>query len=156
MNSTTTNTLLLVALTVATILASSGCVVNALTASSPQQGFRSLQLRSRVYYYEENDEWIPEDEEKNEQDDDELDYYNNDEYWTPEQIEQMENLYEEYREVIVAKFGEDWEEETELEEMEIIYEGYLEFQEQKETEHAQAQAQRSRSTRRATKNIFHY
>ena len=53
----------------------------------------------------------------------------------------MENLYEQYREVLTEKFGEDWEDEMELEEMEVIYERYLEFQEQKEMEHAQAQAQ---------------
>jgi len=157
MNSATT-TLLLAALAIATIIPSSGSVVNALTAS-PQQGFdflgdvaveeqqkqdAALELESWVYYDEETDEWIPEDED--ERDDDELDYYNNDEYWTPEQIEQMENLYDKYRQVLVENFGADWKEQMELEgidieveDMEVVYERYLEFQEERKTEQQQQQ-----------------
>ena len=103
-----------------------------MTASSAPQGFKYLgaveELQKQASFeFEFELEFELEFEEDHEQEIEEQDNEDDDE-WTSEQIEQMENLYEEYREVIVAKFGEDWEEETELEEMEVIYERYLEFE----------------------------
>ena len=118
--------LLLLSLIAIIVTSSGSFVANALsmTASSTPQGLRYLGAveelqKQALFEFEFEEDHEQEIEEQDNEDDDE---------WTSEQIEQMENLYEEYREVIVAKFGEDWEEEIELEKMEVIYERYLEFE----------------------------
>lgn len=84
------------------------------------------------YFYEEGDE----------------EEYND---WTPSQIEEMEALYERYCASLAEKFGPDWEDDYELvEDMEVIYTRYLDFQEEKrirkeEQEKIQASHQALRS-----------
>merc|ERR1711935_89957 len=55
-----------------------------------------------------------------------------DDDWTPEEYEQMDILYEKYILEIVHKYGNDWEEDYELDvDVEELYEAYLAFEERK-------------------------
>jgi len=74
------------------------------------------------YFYEEGED---EDEESEEQM----------QSWTPLQVLEMEALYERYCDSLADRFGPDWEDEFELvEDMETIYQRYLDFQEKKRAE----------------------
>lgn len=84
---------------------------------------------------EKEEDYCEEDdceEDYEEEDYEEEDYEEHKEYdWTPVQVEEMKALYERYRELLAEQYGPDWEEEYELtEDMDVIYERYLDFEEQ--------------------------
>jgi len=94
------------------------------------------------YNYEDDDEDYEDDEDDDEeQEEDELEDTNDHDHdhdrylyrhgWNADQIEAMKALYERYRNSLAETYGRDWEDEYELaQDMETMYESYLEFQQQ--------------------------
>jgi len=92
--------------------------------------------------YEWTIENVDEDEEEEEgweyyYEDEEYEYdydeaYDDEDEWTPEQLREMDALYDRYLQEVAAKFGANWEEQFDLVvSKEEVYEEYLNFEEQK-------------------------
>ena len=79
--------------------------------------------------YYEDDEWDEDDEERGYRE--EILHDN----WTPEELAQMDRLYERYIKEIAKTHGEDWEEEWEVPvTKQELYEEYLQYKGQKQHE----------------------
>lgn len=83
------------------------------------------------YYHEEYDEEYDDEE----YDDEEYDEnYDDEDYWAPEELKEMDALYDRYLKEVAANFGANWEEKYDLVvSKEEIYEEYLKFEEQKKS-----------------------
>lgn len=76
-----------------------------------------------------------EDDQEYDDEEHDLEYEEEEEYWTPEEEEQMDILYSRYLEEVELKYGANWRDEYELVvDKEEIYVRFLEFEERREQE----------------------
>lgn len=123
-----------------------------IVGQSDFESYYNLQKLETQEIEYDDDEWEWEIEEADEDEDEEgWEYYyeeeededdDDEDYWTPEQIQEMDALYERYLQKLDTKFGADWQQRFELVvDKEEIYEEYLAFEEQKQMD-AEAEEQR--------------
>ncbi len=112
------------------------------TSVASDAEYQSLKLqRYGVAEIEDDEGWIIEEADEDEEEEEGWEYYyEEEEYededeedsWTPEQIKEMDALYERYLQKVAFQFGADWQDKFELNvNKEDVYLNYLEFEEQK-------------------------
>jgi hypothetical protein len=109
------------------------------STSLPDAEYQSLKFqRYGAAEIDDDEGWIIEEADEDEEEEEGWEYYyeeydeDDEDYWTPEQIEEMDALYERYLQKVAAQFGTDWQEKYELNvNKEDVYLNYLEFEEEK-------------------------
>ena len=113
---------------------------NSLAAEAEYQSSLNLQ-KLDTEKVEDRYGWIVEEADEYEEEEEGWEYYYEDEEeyddeedsWTPEEVEEMDALWECYLQKVAAQFGADWEEKFELKvDKEDVYIQYLEFEEEKQ------------------------